>query len=888
MTRIWLPVLGLLLACSSPGQEIGVTDTQGADVIFLSDGTAPAEDQIGPHGKDSLLADQLEEVEADLPQIEDLQWSDNPTVDLVDSFQLDLPPDLPPAEEVAAEVVDPDLPFTEDLQEEIESPDVQTAAGSIEEPFDDSAMADPAATTALWGTNSTLTPAATGFGDGSDGEFAPLVDVVLDSANGPFQYTSLHIPEGVTVAASGDAPLEILVQGEALVEGLISVAGGDGDHALGVDGGNAPLGGLGSAGGAHGGNGAAGGLEEGLDGSGTGLGTGGVSTAVVTFVSPGGGGGFGALGADGMAFNGGAAGTGGADYGSSDLDVVEGGSGGGGGGPYDRTPGNPGGGGNGLVDSDDAPGAGGGGGGGAIALRAGGAITVSGQIDADGGNGGIGDFSGGGGGGSGGAILLETAAKLTLAEGILSARGGKGNICTDTNQLAWCYGGDGGGGRIVLRTGIPMDDGIVKNPEPVPTWAPIQGGVDGGTGVDGAFAPVVDVELNSGGGPFFYTSVTIPAGVTVTAVGSLPLRIYSQGNMDILGTIDVSGYQAGTAYSMCCSQPGPAVAGEGGVPGPGGYRGGNGGLNGDGEVGSGPGGGAGSLGSGSPGAGAFAGGGGGGGYGEVGQVGGCPEEAEGGPQYGIHSLEPLEGGSGGGGAGWTNVAGPNPGSGGGGGGGAVHLQTSSMLLMKGTIRTNGGVGGENVGSGNGGSFGAGGGGGSGGAILVKAHSVRDYGVYEAIGGEAGDLMQGGGCSSTVDVPGQGRGGRGGAGRLRFETDVPIGFVYPIDGSFAVAEYAAEYEKKALSLFYDTGVECPDFGEAIILPAEVAGKLLLSFQGAPALGESPDEANATMWSSDINSADCYRFVRFSVEFKAWGPLEPLPALDGITLPYSYSL
>jgi hypothetical protein len=875
--RIWLPSLALLLACSSSGQQIDLDDLPGKDVVFVADNCAPTEDQITAHGKDAMLSDQIGEVGTDVVQIEDLQWSDGPTEDLADSFLIDLPP--------VEEIGEADLPLVEDLQEEIAVPDVQTAGGTIEEPFDDSAMADLAATTALWGSNSTLTPAATGFGDGSDGEFAPVVDVVLDTSNGPFQYTSLHIPEGVTVFASGDAPLEILVQGEALVEGVVSVAGGDGDHALEIEGGNSPLGGLGVAGGANGGNGAAGGLEEGLDGEGTGLGTGGVSSAVVTFVSPGGGGGFGAVGADGMAYNGGAAGTGGGEYGSAVLDVLEGGSGGGGGGPWDRTPGGPGG--NGIVDTDDAPGAGGGGGGGAIALRAGGDITISGQVNADGGDGGIGDFSGGGGG-SGGAILLEAASQLTLAQGLLSARGGEGNICTDTNQLSWCYGGDGGGGRIFLRTGIPMNDGIVKNPEPVPTWAPIQGGVDGGTGVDGAFAPVADVELNTGSGPFFYTSVTIPEGVTVTAVGDLPLRIYSQGNLDVLGTIDVSGNKAGTASSMCCGQPGPPLAGAGGVPGPGGYRGGNGGLDGDGEIGSGPGGGAGSLGSGSPGAGAFAGGGGGGGYGEVGQVGGCPEEASGGPVYGVHSLEPLEGGSGGGGAGWTDVAGANPGSGGGGGGGAVHLQTSATLLMKGSIRTNGGIGGDNVGSGNGGSFGAGGGGGSGGAILVKAHSVRDYGVYEAVGGEAGDIMQGGGCGYTPEIPGQGRGGRGGAGRIRFETDIPVGFVYPIDGSFAVGESAAEYGKKALSLFYDTGVECPNFGVPSILPAELAGKMLLSFQGAPALGESPDEANATVWTSDINGADCYRFVRFSVEFKSWGPAEPLPALEGITLPYSYSL
>lgn len=871
MTRLWLLVPALLLACSSTPIKEDLTNSPGADVIFLADGAAPDEDQVTPHGKDAPGVELMHEYIGDSSTSE---WLQGPP-DIADVAALE--GDLDEADGPA------DVPFIEDVVE----PDMTVLTGTVEEPFEDESMSDPEATTALWGANGTLTPAAAGFGDGSDGEFAPAGDVILDTANGPFQYTSVHIPGNVTVTVTGDAPLEILVQGEVLLEGTISVAGGAGDHALGVDGGNSPLGGAGVAGGSNGGSGAAGGVELGSDGEGTGLGTGGVATGVVTFVSPGGGGGFGAPGADGEAFNAMAAGTGGADYGSSDLALLEGGSGGGGGGPYDRTPGDPAGGGNGQVDVEDAPGAGGGGGGGAIALRSGGAITVSGTIDADGGHGGIGDFSGGGGGGSGGAILLETAAQLTLAEGLLAARGGKGNICTDTNQLAWCLGGHGGGGRIVLRTGVPMIDGIIKNPEPVPTWAPNQGGLDGGTGVDGVFAPVGDVELNTSDGPFFYTTVTIPEGVTVTAVGDLPLRIYSQGNLDVLGTIDVSGFKAGTAYSMCCSQPGPPVAGEGGGAGPGGYRGGFGGLDGDGEDGMGAGGGAGSLGSGSPGAGAFAGGGGGGGYGELGQVGGCPEEAPGGAVYGVHSLEPLEGGSGGGGAGWTNVAGPNPGAGGGGGGGAVHLQTASMLLMEGTIRSNGGIGGDNTGSGSGGSFGAGGGGGSGGAILIKAHSVRNYGIYEALGGEAGDLKQGGGCSSTENVPGQGRGGRGGAGRIRFETDVPVGFVYPIDGSFLVDAYAADYQKEGVSLYYDTGVECPNYGDPILVPAEMTGGILLKFQGAPAFQGNPDEGNATAWTDDINGVDCYRFVRFSVEFKVWGPADPLPALDGIILPFSYS-
>ncbi len=868
---VWALVL-ILVSCSSTTSVTRDSEgTGGQDSLIWSDSFSPPEDIPGAHGKE------VKDLAA-LPDVPpETFWDAGEEITLSDQTALET---LEP--EVMAEVLEVEEALS---PEDLPLADLMLATGAVEESFDDDAMAGTG-TTALWGVDGTLMPQADGFGDGSDGAFAPLQDVTLDTANGPFEYTSILIPEGVTVTALGGAPLQLLAQGDVLIAGTLTVAGQAGADALGVDGGVAPPGGAGVAGGTPGGNGSPGGLVPGESGLGTGAGSGGTATDVVTFVAPGGGGGFGASGTDAESFQAGAGGLGGAAYGTLALDVLEGGSGGGGGGPYDRTPGDPAGGGNGLVDGDDAPGAGGGGGGGAVAIRAGGDITVSGHVDADGGRGGIGDFSGGGGGGSGGAILLETAGKVELAQGILSARGGVGNICTDTNQLAWCNGGTGGGGRIVIRTGILLTDGLIKNPEPVPTWAPIQGGVDGGTGVDGLFAPVADIELNTNGGPFYYTSVTIPENVTVTAVGDLPLRIYAQGNLDVLGTIDVTGLKGGTAYSGCCSQPGPAIAGDGGIAGPGGYRGGSGGLSGDGQDGYGPGGGFGSLGSGSPGAGSFAGGGGGGGYGDVGQVGGCPEEAPGGTVYGVHSIEPLEGGSGGGGAGWTNVAGANPGSGGGGGGGAVHLQTASMLLMQGTIRANGGPGGDNTGSGTGGSFGAGGGGGSGGAILVKAHSVRDYGRYEALGGAAGDLKQGGGCSSTVDVPGQGRGGAGGAGRIRFETDVPVGFIYPEEGTVLTDGYQATFKKQAVSLFYDTGVACPDFSAPVLDPAPLTGKLLLNFQGAPESDGEPDIENVTAWSEEVDGADCHRFIRFSVEFKNWGANDPLPALDSISIPYSY--
>jgi len=762
-------------------------------------------------------------------------------------------------------------------------PDVQTSFGAIDEDFTTALMKDDEDTSAQWGSTGLLKPQAMGFGDGSDGDFAPEADIELDTSLSPYQFASVNIPGWVRVTAVGDQPLELLVQGEVVIEGELSANGGDGEDALGVAGGNSPAGGKGQAGGGDGGDGSPGGVELGFDGFGTGGGQAGEPVDVVTFVASGGGGGYGAPGDDGSdwSLNNQYAGVGGNDYGDEELATILGGSGGGGGGPLDNTPGDPAAFGNGVLDTVDKPGAGGGAGGGAVVVRAGGQITLTGKVTAVGGDGGMGDFSGGGGGGSGGAVLLETAGKIVFEAGLVSASGGKGNICTDSNQLKESFGGDGAGGRIVLRTGIPLTEGIVLDPDPIPHWGQLVDAIEGGDGSDGAFAPLVDVELNTDSGPFYYTSVSIPEGVTVTASGSQPLQIYSQGNVDILGILDVSGDKGGTGFSACCTNDGPPVAGDAGMGGPGGYAGGAGSPNGAGGEGLGPGGGAGS----SVGA-AFSGGGGGGGFGTAGQVGGCPEEASGGEPYGSDDLTPLEGGSGGGGAGYNSVAGDNPGSGGGGGGGAVLLQTSAAMLMSGTLRSNGGEGGDGDGAGTGGSFGAGGGGGSGGAILVRAASVRYFGIYEAIGGIAGYLPQGGGCSSTKDVPGQGRGGRGGKGKIRFETSTPLGFVYKQLGSLFLGAYEALFGTTAVSLFYDTGVECPDYLDPQLEPAGLGSAVTLSFEGAHDLGGAPDPASFTGWQLSPDEADCHRYLRFKVEFKSWPASDQPPALDNLAIPFSF--
>jgi hypothetical protein len=69
------------------------------------------------------------------------------------------------------------------------------------------------------------------------------------------------------------------------------------------------------------------------------------------------------------------------------------------------------------------------------------------------------------------------------------------------------------------------------------------GGPDPGpfpsTGAEGQFAPSMNVVLTSG--VHHYTSIDIPAGITVTSDGTGPLELRAQGPVQIAGNIDVSG-----------------------------------------------------------------------------------------------------------------------------------------------------------------------------------------------------------------------------------------------------------------------------------------------------------------------------------------------------------
>ncbi len=272
----------------------------------------------------------------------------------------------------------------------------------------------------------------------------------------------------------------------------------------------------------------------------------------------------------------------------------------------------------------------------------------------------------------------------------------------------------------------------------------------GSTGADGALSPTVNTAIQlPDSGVLNYTSVNIPAGVTVTFIKNTtntPVYLLAKNDVTIAGIINITG---GDATSTGTYGDG-ALADDGiaGVGGPGGYDGGRGGGSDAqqqpaiirGGSGLGPGGGAGGI------------------EGDsncntttrifqyVGTGGGYATDAYAnyviacgnnrtplGKAYGSTLLQPLLGGSGGGGgAGGTTY----PGSGGGGGGGALLLASSGTITLNGIIDATGGDGGgggnwaSKHDTGNGGQ----GAGGSGGAIRLMANTITGTGGLAANGG----------------------------------------------------------------------------------------------------------------------------------------------------------
>ena len=284
-----------------------------------------------------------------------------------------------------------------------------------------------AAVTALpvWAFNSGST--------GADGALNPAVSVEIAlPPNGVLNYTSVNIPNGVTVTFKRNAtntPVVMLVQGNVTIAGVIDVIGKNAPDSGPVGDGVREDDGLPGIGGNGGFDGGAAGMATGAGIGGTGLGPGGGKGGRTPPVSNrhNGCGGPGSYGTEPAYRDDAPAGP---IYGNEFIVPLIGGSGGGGGSPQDLR------------------GSGGGGGGGAILIAAGATISVAltGTLLANGGSAGntqndIGLYVGAAGGpASGGAIRL-IATSLSVA-GTLSAAGGGRRSCLSIG---------GGLGRIRLE-----------------------------------------------------------------------------------------------------------------------------------------------------------------------------------------------------------------------------------------------------------------------------------------------------------------------------------------------------------------------------------------------------------------------------------------------------
>jgi hypothetical protein len=257
--------------------------------------------------------------------------------------------------------------------------------------------------------------------------------------------------------------------------------------------------------------------------------------------------------------------------------------------------------------------------------------------------------------------------------------------------------------------------------------------VSGSTGADGPFNPPAQVPAGTvvdgntvivplpANGILNFTTVYIATGTTVTFTrnaANTPVYLLASGDVNIAGTIDVSG-QDGAAGNI--GNIGPVAGGKGG---PGGFDGGYGGQPNSTGIpgvlpgqGLGPGGGCSDAeGVSLPGCG-----------GSFASAGGSLYSQNTVSGYGSYALQPLVGGSGGGGGGYySSLATRYYGGGGGGGGGAILIASSGSINITGAIIANGGFAG---GGGQGQNYG---GDGSGGGIRLVANTINNNGSISAM------------------------------------------------------------------------------------------------------------------------------------------------------------
>lgn len=308
---------------------------------------------------------------------------------------------------------------------------------------------------------------------------------------------------------------------------------------------------------------------------------------------------------------------------------------------------------------------------------------------------------------------------------------------------------------LMLMLTVALSPVCAQTPTPTPFSS-------GSTGADGAFSDTVFPAAycsRSGSritctppdsGIFNFTTVNITRAVDVVFrpnSRNTPVTILAQGDVRIANTFYVNGEGGIDANS---------TGGEGG---PGGFRGGNGGVwrtDPSGKSGNGPGGGVGAVATPN---GSDASGGGGGSFltrGGTGRGGG-PNPAAAGEPYGSKILLPLIGGSGGGGA---SAYLDGIGGSGGGGGGAILIASSTKITFEG-----GDIGIQAIGGNAGCSSRICGGGGSGGAIRLVANTIIGNPRLWAFGGSARGT----------------RGNDGGQGYIRYEAFDLTGFQPTFNG-----------------------------------------------------------------------------------------------------------
>ncbi|HUB79216.1 MAG TPA: hypothetical protein VMB03_10490 [Bryobacteraceae bacterium] len=259
----------------------------------------------------------------------------------------------------------------------------------------------------------------------------------------------------------------------------------------------------------------------------------------------------------------------------------------------------------------------------------------------------------------------------------------------------------------------------------------------GSTGADGAYSPTVSGDFDpvalgldaSGDNVFNFTTINIPAGVTIklraSKLRNAAVTWLATGDVTIAGILDLSG---ASPVALNTAQPSQVAANR--VlpePGPGGYTGGLGSKAGVGaQAGAGPGGGPvpeHEL------AAYYSCYGGNASFITSGYLNGSFEIGAG-PTYSSFLLVPLYGGSGGGGGWDTTTTSANVGGTGGAGGGAIRIVSATQINVTGTINANGGTGGTASGA----TAGCPGGAGAGGAIHLVAPAILGNGSLSANSG----------------------------------------------------------------------------------------------------------------------------------------------------------